>query len=154
MEEARVAEEKEQAKEEAARVASERLREQQEAASVRAYEQQVALIKLQAEIGERAAGTHRLEQVMNRKRDRAAASIPNYRDNDDVEDFLVTSERKLRAGEVPEEEWLSVIASKVSGKLGSTWQDLCASLGTYQEVRTGLLRVCGYTPKLAGGSIL
>ena len=150
VEEARAAEEREQAREEAARVASDRLREQQDLVNARAYEQQVALIKLQAEIGERAADTHRSEQVVNRKRDRAVASIPNYRDSDDVEDFLVTSERKLKAGEVPEGEWLSIMASKMGGKLESTWQDLCASVGSYQEVRAGLLRVCGYTPKLAG----
>ena len=150
VEEARAAEEREQAREEAARVASDRLKEQQDLVNARAYEQQVALIKLQAEIRERAADTHRSEQVVNRKRDRAVASIPNYRDSDDVEDFLVTSERKLKAGEVPEGEWLSIMASKMGGKLGSTWQDLCASVGSYQEVRAGLLRVCGYTPKLAG----
>ena len=150
IEEARIAEERENAKEEAARIASEKLREQQEAVNARAYEQQVALIKRQAEIGERAADAHINEQVINRKRDRAVASIPNYRDCEDVEDFLLTSERKLRAGEVPEREWLSILASKMGGKIGSTWQDLCVSMGGYQEVKAGLLRVCGYTPKLAG----
>ena len=150
MEEARAAENLERAREEAARVASEKLREQQEAASACAYEQQVALIKMQAEIGERAAEAHRMEVMVTRKRDRAMAGIPNYKDTEDVEDFLLTSERKLRAGEVPEGEWLSIIASKMSGKVGSTWQDLCMTMEGYQEVKAGLLRVCGYTPKLAG----
>ena len=150
MEEVRLAEEKEEAREEAARIASEKLREQQEAANARAYEQQVALIKMQAEIGERAADAHRSEQVVNRKRDRAVSGIPNYKDSEDVEDFLLTSERKLRAGDVPEGEWLSILAPKMGGKIGSTWQDLCVSMEGYQEVKAGLLRVCGYTPKLAG----
>ena len=150
MEEARIAEELEKAREEAARVASERIREQQEAAGIRAFEQQVALIKMQAEIGERAADAHRKEVLVTRKRDRAVAGIPNYRDSEDVEDFLLTSERKLRAGDVPEGEWLSILAAKMSGKVGSTWQDLCMAGGDYQEVKTGLLKVCGYTPKLAG----
>ena len=149
-EEARMAEEAERAREEAARLASERLREQQEAAGIRAYEQQVALIRMQVEIGERAAEAQRHEAVASRKRDRAVAGIPNYRDPEDVEDFLLTSERKLKAGEVPEREWLAIVAAKLSGKVGSTWQDLCMTGGDYQDVKSGLLRVCGYTPKLAG----
>ena len=150
VEEARIAEEKEVAREEAARLASERLREQQEVANNRAYEQQVALIKMQAEIGERAAEAHRIEQGVNRKRERAVSGIANYRENEDVEDFLSTSERKLKAGGVPEGEWLSIIASKMGGKIGSTWHDLCVAMEGYYEVKAGLLRVCGYTPKLAG----
>ena len=70
LEEARVVEDLERAREEAARVASERLRDQQEAASTWAYEQQVALIKLQEEIGKRAADAHRLEVSGTRKRER------------------------------------------------------------------------------------
>ena len=147
VEEAKIAEEKEAAREEAARLASERLREQQEAANARAYEQQVALIKMQAEIGERTAEAHRTEQGVNRKRERAVSGIANYRENEDVEDFLSTSER---TGGVPEGEWLSIIASKMSGKIGSTWHDLCVAMEGYYEVKVGLLRVCGYTPKLAG----
>ena len=144
------AEEVEKAREEAARLASERLREQQEAAGVRAYEQQVALIRMQAEIGERTADAQRREAMITRKRDRAVSGIPNYWDSEDVEDFLLTSERKLRAGGVPEGEWLAIIAAKMSGKVGSTWQDLCMAGGDYQDVKFGLLKVCGYTPKLAG----
>ena len=149
-EEAKWAEDIGRAREEAARVASERLRVQQEAAELRAYEQQVTLIKMQAEIGEKAAEAHRQEGQRARKRDRAVAGIPNYRDPEDVEDFLLTSERKLRAGEVPEGEWLAIIAAKLSGKVGATWQDLCGSTDDYQLVKSGVLKVCGYTPKLAG----
>ena len=150
VEEARIAEEKEVGREEAARLASEKLREQQEAANTRAYEQQVALVKMQAEIGERAAEAYRIEQGVNRKRERAVSGIANYRENEDVEDFLSTSERKLKAGGVPEGEWLSIMASKMGGKIGSTWHDLGVAMEGYYEVKAGLLRVCGYTPKLAG----
>ena len=148
--EARAAEELEAVREEAARVASIKLTEQHEAASKRAYEQQVALIKLQAEIGERAAIAQRMEQEAGKKRDRAVASISNYREQEDIEDFLMTSERKLRAGEIPEREWLTVLSAKLSGKVGSSWQDLCATSEDYQEVKGNLLKVCGYTPKIAG----
>ena len=150
LEEERKMEEREAAREEAARLASEALREQQEAANVRAYEQQVALVKLQSEIGDRTAEAHRIEQAANRRKERAVASVGVLREQEDVEDFLSTSERKLKAGGVPEEEWLSIVASKLSGKIGSTWHDLSVDKADYHEVKAGLLKVCGYTPKLAG----
>ena len=123
---------------------------QQEAAGAKAFEQQVTLIRMQAEIGEKAAEAHRQEGQRARKRERAVSGIPNYREPEDIEDFLLTSERKLRAGEVPEGEWLGIIAAKLSGKVGTSWQDLCGDTDDYQVVKGGILKVCGYTPKLAG----
>ena len=103
-------------REEAARQASERLREEQKAfaeeerkkqqeAIDRAYEHQKTLVKLQAESGAKADEARRVEAAKaeevrrdeaeaNRKRDRALAGIPSYRDQEDVEDYLITSERK------------------------------------------------------------
>ena len=149
-EEAQAAAELERQKEEAAKVASDRLRLQQKEDAERAFEQQKALVSLQAEIGSKAEEARRLKVEKVRKRERAVTGIPNYRDQDDIEDYLVTSERKLRAGGVSEEEWVSILASKLGGKVGSTWQDLCMTGGSYEDVKGGLLRVCGYTPKLAG----
>ena len=131
-------------------MASERLRLQQKEDSERAFEQQKALVSLQAKIGGKAEEARRLEVEKARKRDRAVGGISNYREQDDIEDYLVTSERKLKAGGVSEEEWSSIFASKLGGKVGSTWQDLCMEMGTYEEVKGGLLRQCGYTPKIAG----
>ena len=142
-------EEAEKTKERAARLASDRMLEQQKVLAAKQYEQQRALICMQAEIGEKAAAAHRVEQTASRKRDRAIASIPNHRECDDVEEFLLTAERRLGAGEVPEKEWLVTLASKLSGKTGSMWQDLCAVCDDYQEVKAKLLRVCGYTAKVA-----
>ena len=62
----------------------------------------------------------------------------------------MTAERKLRAGEIPEGEWLTTISSKLNGKMGSSWQDLCVTMDDYHEVKSSLLKVCGYTPKIAG----
>ena len=45
----------------------------------RQFNQQVALLKLQAEMGERASKTHRELQSSDRRRDRALFSIPVYR---------------------------------------------------------------------------
>ena len=137
-------------KEEAAKVAAERMLLLQEEASQRAYDQQKKLVELQAELGERAAEAQRQESQRAKRRDRAVAGIPNYQRGEDVEDFLLTSERKLRAGEIPEGEWLPVIASKLSGEVGTSWQELCLGTDVYQEVRGAVLKGCGYTPKSAG----
>ena len=148
--EAKRMEEREAAKEEAARAETERLRQEQEAINAKSYEQQVALMRLQSEIGNKAAEVHRVEQEALRKKERAISGIVGLREGEDVEEFLATSERKLKAGGVPEVEWVSVFAAKLGGKVGSTWQDLCSGGEEYAEVKAGLLRICGYTPKLAG----
>ena len=149
-EEATALEERERQKEEAAILAAERIRAQRIEDETRAYEQQRNLMRLQAEIGEKAEEVRRVDSERSRKKDRAVSAIQNYRDSDDIEDYLLTSERKLKAGDIPEEEWVAILASKLGGKVGSAWQDLLMAEGCYQDVKAGLLKVCGYTPKLAG----
>ena len=50
----------------------------------------------QAELGERAAKVHREEQAAQRKRDRAISSIPNFKEGEDIEEFLLTAEEEAR----------------------------------------------------------
>ena len=119
LEEARVAAELEAAKEEAAKIAAEKMMEQQQAMADRQFKQQEQLMKLQADISARAANERRVEAELIKKRDRAVSSIVNYKDVDDIEEYLMTAERKLRAGEVPEGEWLTHIAAKLTGKMGT-----------------------------------
>ena len=123
--------------------------EQQAALETRQYEQQMALLKIQAEIGERASMAHREGQSADRKRDRALFSISVMKDGEDLEEFLLTAERRLRAAGIKQEEWLSIIDSKLSGKLASAWQDITVTAVEYQEARDRLLKMCGYTPRLA-----
>ena len=149
-EEAMRLEENNKEKEEAARQAVDKAAEMQEEANRKAYEQQKVLVELQAELGKKAAEAHRVESQRARQRDRAIAGIPNYQKGEDVEDFLLTSERKLRAGDIPEGEWLPILASKLNGEVGASWQELCMGADEYQEVRTAVLQGCGYTPKAAG----
>ena len=130
--------------------AREELRKQQIEDEKRAFEHQQELMKLQAEIGEKADTVRRVESDRSRKRDRAVAAIQSYRESDDVEDYLLTAEKKLQVGEIPEGEWATILASKLGGKIGSAWQDLLMAGGEYKDVKAGLLTVCGYTPKLAG----
>ena len=72
----------------------------QAAAETRQFEQQVALLRIQAEMGEKAGQAHRELQSSDRRRDRALFSIPVLKEGEDVEEFLMTAEKRLSAAEV------------------------------------------------------
>ena len=129
-----------------------RMAEQQTATETRQFEQQVALLKIQQEMGEKASQTHRELQSSDRRRDRALYSIPVLKEGEDLEEFLGTAERRLHAAGVKEEEWIPIIDSRLGGKYGSAWQDITVTVGEYPEARNRLLRMCGYTPRLAADS--
>ena len=149
-EEADRLEERNREKEEAAKQAVERAAEMQEEANKKAYEQQKVLMELQADLGRKAAEAHRIENDRSRQRDRVISSLPIYQKEEDVEEFLLATERKLRLGEIPEGEWLALVAAKLNGEVGASWQELCMGEGDYQAVRAALLKGSGYTPRAAG----
>ena len=140
--------EAEKERERAAQAASEQLKEQQLEFAASQFEQQKALLEVQARLGEKAAQAHREEQSILRKRDKAIASVPSFRDGEDVEEFLMTAERRLKAGGIPEEEWLTIVGSKLGGRMGSVWQDMSVGIEDYQELKMSLLKVCGYVATL------
>ena len=123
--------------------------EQQTALEARQYEQQIALMNIQAKIGEAASRAHREGQNADRKRDRALYSIPSWKEGEDLEEYLLTAERRLRAAEIEEKEWVNLLEGKLNGKMASAWQDIAVSVEDYQEVKDRFLKVCGYTPRLA-----
>ena len=149
-EEALRLEEANKEKEEAARRAAEKIVELQEEAAKRDHEQRRELMEMQAEIGRKVSEAHRLETEKSRNRDRVIFSLPVYRKDEDIEDFLLALERKLELGGIPEEEWLSLVAAKLTGELGVSWQELCMGEADYRAVRAALLKGCGYTPRAAG----
>ena len=149
-EEARKLEDCNREKEEAARKAAEKLVELQEEAAVKAFEQQRKLLEMQAELGRKASEANRLEAEKTRKRDKVISSLSVYQTDEDVEEFLLAQERKLGLGGIPENEWLTLIAPKLTGGLGTSWQELCDEGLDYWAARTALLKGCGYTPDLAG----
>ena len=123
--------------------------EQQTAFETQQYEQQVALMRIQAEIGEKASRAHRESQAADRKRDRALYSISVWKGGEDLEEFLLAAEGRLRAADIKKEEWVAIMDSKFSGKLARAWQDICVTVVDYQEAKDRLLKMCGYTPRLA-----
>ena len=76
-------------------------------------------------------------------------SISGWKEGEDLEEFLLTTERRLRAAEIKEEEWMSIVDARLSGNISTAWQDIIATAGDYREAKNRLLKLCGYTPKLA-----
>ena len=91
-------------------------------------------------------------QSADRKRDRALFSIPVLKEGEDLEEFLQTAEGRLRSAEIKQDEWVSVMDSRLSGKVASAWRDITISVVDYQEAKGRLLTMCGYTPRLAADS--
>ena len=150
--EARALEKEKRKKEEAMRVeeANEKKDEAAREAAKHDYEQRKELMELQAELGRKASETHRLETEKSRNRDKVISSLSVLQKDEDVEEYLLAQERKLRGGGIPENEWLTQVASKLTGGLGTSWQELCDEGLDYWAVRTALLKGCGYTPSSAG----
>ena len=132
------------------KVAREELRKQQIEDEQRVFEHQQEMMRLQANLGERADVARREESDKCRKRDKAVAGIQTYREVDDIEEYLISAEKKLLSGGIPEEEWGAVVSAKLTGKVGAAWEDLQVKGGGYRSMKAGLLSICGYTPKIAG----
>ena len=108
-------------------MASRILVEQKRAADGKVHDQQLELMRVQAEIGEAALKAHREEQVVEKRKDKAVASIPTLKSEEDFEEFLLMVEKRLEAGGVGQNDWVSIVACKLSGKLASVWQDVSAT---------------------------
>ena len=127
--------EKEKRQKEEARKAEEAARESAE-----------RMLELQAELGRKASEAHRREV----ERTKVISSLTVIQKDEDLEDYLLTQERKLKGGGIHEGEWLALVGTKLTGGLGTSWQDLVDEGLDYWGVRTALLKGKGYTPEQAG----
>ena len=129
---------------------SEKLKlERQMAYEARQLEQQLAILKAQVDLGEKANKTHREGQDQDRKRNRVLTSIAEWKEGEDLEEFFLMAERRMKSVEIREEEWIGIIDLKLKGKMSIAWQDASALAGDYAEAKGKVLKMCGYTPKLA-----
>ena len=123
--------------------------EQQAAIEVRQYQQQLELIRLQADMGKEASRVHRETQLQDRKKDRALFSVPALKEGEDLEDFLVMIEGRMEAAEIGRDEWVASISSKLTGRLASTWREITLATEDYATARARLLEGSGYTAMTA-----
>ena len=64
---------------------------EKKALSDRQYQQQMELMEKQAQLGELAAAIHRRELDASKKRERALFSVPNWKEGEDLENYLSTA---------------------------------------------------------------
>ena len=121
----------------------------QKEAEERQFQQQVQLLKLQADMGDKASKAHREATTSERRRDRTLHNLASCKEEDDLEDFMMMMERRLETAGIEKAEWAAIVESKLSGKLAIDWQDVLATTDTYQEARNKLLKSHGYTPRVA-----
>ena len=139
--EARALEKEKRKREEAMRV--EEANEKREEAAKESARQ---MLEMQAEFGRKASEAHRREV----ERAKVISSLTVIQKDEDLEDYLLTQERKLKGGGILEDEWLALVGTKLTGGLGTSWQDLVDEGLDYWGVRTALLKGKGYTPSQAG----
>ena len=121
-EDRRLAEEKARIAEEKAEQAEVRRKEElveKKALSDRQYQQQMELMEKQAQLGAVAAAMHRHELDASKKRERALFSVPNWKEGEDLENYLCTAEGRLQGGGIEEVEWPALLMAKFSGSTGS-----------------------------------
>ena len=127
-------------------------RKKQEEYDTKQLEQQMNLMKTQVEMAEKTNRLHRESQDQDRKRTRAMASIVDWKEGDDLEEFFENAERKMTAADIGREEWVEVIDQKLKGQALLAWQNALAGGKGYAEVKGRVLEVCGYTPEMAAES--
>ena len=120
-----------------------------EALEARQLESQVTLMTKQVEMSEKANQAHREAQDMDRKRSEVLSSIEEWKEGEDLEEFFEMAEGRLRAVDIKEDEWVSVVDRKLKGKKSMAWQNAVTRAEGYWEARGKMLQVCGYTPKAA-----
>ena len=124
-------------------------RKKQEELEAKQLENQVALMKAQVEMSEKANRIHREGQDLDRSRSRVLASIAEWREGEDLEEFFEMAEGRLRAVDIKEEEWVGIIDLKLKGKMSMAWQNAVKMAAGYWEAKGKVLKMCGYTPKAA-----
>ena len=152
--EARALQKEKRKREEAERLEELALRREEAARQEadKAHEHQKYLMELQADIGKKAAEANRVENAKLRARERVISGLPIYQKGEDVESFLIMVEGKLEGGEIPNDEWVGLVASKLAGEPAERWQEISQAGSDYPTVRAAMLIGSGYTPRTAGSA--
>ena len=124
-------------------------RKLQEAAEARQYEQQLNLLKIQQEMGEKATQAHREFQEQDKRRDRVLFGMPAFKEGEDLEEYFSTAERRMIAAKLPRGDWQAMLETRFSGRVAVAWRDFTAEEIDFEEAKSRLLKSCGYTPRVA-----
>ena len=116
----------------------------------RQYAQQLALFKLQQEVGEKARIANQDFQEAGKRRDIFLFTMSTYQEGGDLEEYFSMAERKMEAAKLPKEDWPAMIKARLVGRVAMSWRDLIAEEGfDFQAAKNKLLKSYGYTSKVA-----
>ena len=116
----------------------------------RQYAQQLALFKLQQEVGEKARIANQDFQEAGKRRDRFLFTMSTYQEGGDLEEYFSMAETKMEAAKLPKEDWPAMIEARLVGRVAMSWRDLIAEEGfDFQAAKNKLLKSYGYTSKVA-----
>ena len=114
---------------------------------------QMKLMKSQVELAERTNQMHREAQEKDRNRGRVLTSISEWKEGDDLDEFFLMAEGRMKAVDIKMEEWIGIIDQKLRGKAMLAWQNAVTGAADYWEAKRKILKVCGYTPKAAAEAL-
>ena len=92
-------------------------------------------------------------QEKDRNRGRVLASISEWKEGDDLDEFFLMAEGRMKAVDIKTEEWIGIIDQKLRGKAMLAWQNAVTGAADYWEAKRKILKVCGYTPKAAAEAL-
>ena len=124
-------------------------RKLQEEYDQRQHENNMAVLKAQQEMGERASQMSRDFHEQDKRRQRVLYGMPAFVEGEDLEEYFASIERRMVAAKLPQGEWQAMIEARLSGRIAVAWRDMAAEAVGFEEAKYKLLKSCGYTPKVA-----
>ena len=124
-------------------------RKMQEEYDQRQHENNLAVLKVQQEIGERTSQVNREYHEQDKRRDRVLFGLPSFNEGEDLEEYFLAIERRMIAAKLPQGDWQAMLEARFSGRIAVAWRDMAAEDIGFEEAKNKLLKSCGYTSRVA-----
>ena len=124
-------------------------RKLQEEFDKRQHENNMAVLRAQQDMSEKASQANREFREQDKRRERVLYGMPSFVEGDDLEEYFASIERRMLAAKLPPGDWQAMLEARFSGRIAVAWRDLAAESISFENAKQKLLKSCGYTPKVA-----
>ena len=124
-------------------------RKLQEEFDKRQHENNMAVLRAQQDMSEKASQANREFREQDKRRERVLYGMPSFVEGDDLEEYFASIERRMVAAKLPPGDWQAMLEARFSGRIAVAWRDLAAESISFENAKQKLLKSCGYTPKVA-----
>ena len=121
----------------------------QEEFDQRQHENNMAVLRAQQEMGERASQVNREFHEQDKRRERVLYGMPAFTEGEDLEEYFASIGRRMIAAKLPQGDWQAMLEARFSGRIAVAWRDMAAEAIGFEKAKHKLLKSCGYTPKVA-----